>query len=362
MALLRHVWLALVLLSALPAGAAVRVKDLVETQGVRQNELFGYGLVVGLAGSGDTEQVLFTAQSLSGMLGRMGIRIDPKDMRFRNVAAVMVTARLPTYARAGTHLDVEVGAMGNARSLEGGLLLITPLTAADGSVYAVAQGALQVGGYQVSGAGSSIRRNQPNSGRIPGGATVEKAVTPALTPGPLVLQLKSPDFTTATRIAAVINGAVGPKSAKATDPAAVEVTPPADADLVALLSKVEQLEVDADQRARIAVSERTGTIVAGARVQIRPVVVAHGGMQVSVSERPFVSQPNPFSQGQTVTTRTAQLSVNEPTAAAVALPAVTTVDELVKALNLLGANTRDLIAVLQAMKAAGAIDADIEVL
>ncbi len=362
MAFLRALLIA-VLLAALPASAAtVRLKELVEVQGVRENELFGYGLVVGLAGTGDSEQVVFTSQAIAGMLGRFGARIDRRDIRVRNVAAVMVTARTPTFARPGVHIDVSVSSMGNARSLAGGVLLITPLTGADGIVYAVSQGAVQVGGYDASSAGSFSSKNQPTSGRVPGGGIVEKAVTPNLSAGPLILQLKRPDFTTASRIAAVIEEALGPGNAKALDPAAIEVKAPAAKDAVALLAKIEALEVDADQRARVVVSERTGTVVAGDRVRIRPVAVAHGGLTVAVHEFPLVSQPGAFSLGQTVTTRSADISAVEAQKQVIGLPATASVDELVKALNLLGASPRDLVAILQAMKAAGALDADLEVL
>jgi flagellar P-ring protein FlgI len=349
---------------ALPTAATAteRIKDLAQVQGVRDNQLFGYGLVVGLNGTGDDQQVLFTAQSLSGMLGRLGVRINPKDMSFRDVAAVMVTASLPTFSRPGTHIDVSVSAMGNTRSLEGGVLLITPLAGADGVVYAVAQGALQVGGFQVSAAGSSLRKNQPNSGIIPEGATVERAVTPDLSAGPLMLELKVPDFTTASRIAAAINKALGDGSAKATDPASVEVTSK-DPKItpVEVMQKIERLEVDADSLARVAISERTGTIVAGENVRLRPVMVAHGGLQISVVAHNYISQPAPFSLGRTRAGSNADITASEQSNAAVALPSTTTVTDLTKAMNALGANPRDLVEILQAMKAAGALDAELQV-
>jgi flagellar P-ring protein precursor FlgI len=354
---------ALALLLFPATAAAARVKDLAAVQGVRDNELFGYGLVVGLGGSGDTERVLFTSQSVAGMLGRMGIRVDPRDVRARNVAAVMVTARLPAFSRPGARIDVSVASMGNARSLAGGVLLITPLTAADGQVYAVSQGSLQVGGFDAAASGSSVRKNTPTSGRIPGGATVERAVQPALAGGPLVLGLHRPDFTTASRIAAKVNEALGAGSAKALDPAAVEIAAPAaGADLVALVAKVEALEVESDARARIVVSERTGTVVAGERVRIRPVMVSHGGLQVSISSQPVISQPAPYSLGRTVVDRSATAGASEESRGAVALPATTTVADLAKALDLLGASARDLVSILQAMNVAGALEAELEVI
>jgi len=359
--------LALALLAPWRALAAVRIKELVEVQGVRTNELYGYGLVVGLAGTGDTERILFTQQSIAGMLGRLGVRVSPKDVQARNVAAVMVTARLPAFTRPGNQLDVSVASLGNARSLAGGVLLVTPLTAGDGQTYAVAQGAVQVGGYDLSGAGSFVARNTPTSGRVPAGGTVERAVTPKLE-GTLLLGLRRPDFTTASRIAAAVNGAVGEGSARAVDPAAVEVKPPdGQEDLVALLAKVEALEVDADVRARVVISERTGTVVAGERARIRPVAVAHGGLQVAVSSTPVISQPNPLTGAAGSGARTVVEHLGTPTATeesrqAVALPATATVEDLAKALNLLGATARDLVSILQAMKAAGALDADLEVI
>ncbi len=356
---------ALLLLFAIapPAAANVRLKELVDVQGARENELFGYGLVVGLAGTGDTEQVLFTSQSISGMLGRLGIRIDPKDVRSRNVAAVMVTARLPAFARPGTRIDISVASLGNARSLAGGVLLITPITGPDGKVYAVGQGPVQVGGFN-AGFGSSMSKNTPTSGRVPAGATIEKSVAPALGPGPLVLGLRRPDFTNASRIAAAVDGALGAGSSHAVDSASVEIKIPDafKADAVGLMAKVEAIEVDADQRARVVVSERTGTVVAGERVRIRPVAVAQGGLQITVNVQPQVSQPAALGQGQTTVTQGEQLGTHEEGRGAVALPATTTVAELAKALNLLGATPRDLISILEAMKAAGALDADLEVL
>ena len=375
---------ALVLAFPCPCRAAVRLKDLADVQGVRENELLGYGLVVGLAGTGDTERVLFTQQSLAGMLGRLGVRVDPKDVRARNVAAVMVTARLPAFSRPGNHLDVAVASLGNARSLGGGILLLTPLNAADGQVYAVAQGAVQVGGYDVLAAGSSLSKNTPTAGRVPAGATVERAVTPSLSGPTLILGLHRPDFTTASHIAAAINAKLGAATppagapppapagmaARALDSAAVEVTVPERfrADPVGLMAQLEVLEVEADGRARVVVSERTGTVVAGERVRIRPVAVSHGGLQVSISLQPLVSQPGAsFSQApnpnaRTVVSQTGAPSANEESRGVIALPATTTVQDLAKALSTLGASARDLVSILQAMKAAGALDAELEVI
>lgn len=359
--------LAVVVLLALsrPAGGApVRLKELVEVMGVRDNPLYGYGLVVGLAGTGDTERVFFTSQSISGMLGRLGIRVDPRDVRVRNVAAVMVTAKLPSFARPGTKISVHVASMGNARSLSGGVLLVSPLTGPDGQVYALAQGPVQTGGFDIMAAGARLQKNQPTSGVISEGATIERSVIPNLYSAALVLSLKHPDFTTAHRISQAINEALKSDIAKAMDAAAVSIQFPQQSwgKAVELVSQIELLEIEADQKARVVISERTGTIVAGERVRIRAIAVAHGGLSISVTQTPIISQPGPFSRGQTVQARTAAIDARENGGAAVALPATTSVEDLVKALNLLGTSPRDLISILQAMKAQGAFDADLEVL
>lgn len=350
--------------SRFAAAAPVRLKELADVQGMRENALYGYGLVVGLAGTGDTETVFFTSQSISGMLGRLGIRIDPHDVRVRNVAAVMVTTRLPTFSLPGARLDVNVSSMGNARSLAGGVLLVTPLTGADGQVYGLAQGPVQAGGFDVAAYGSSFQKNQPTSGRVPAGATVERAVTVNLEKDALTLGLKRPDFTTANNLADAINKALGEEAAKAIDPASVVVKFPAayKGKSVSLMTKLEALQVEADERARVVVSERTGTVVAGERVRIHPVSVAHGGLSISIQATPMVFQPNAFSQGKTTQTKQAQIDAKEKEKPVIALPATSTVEDLTKALNLLGASPRDLIAILQAMKAAGALDADLEVM
>jgi flagellar P-ring protein precursor FlgI len=356
--------ISLALCAARAWAAPTRLKELVEVQGARDNPLYGYGLVVGLAGTGDTEAVFFTAQSISGMLGRLGIRIDPKLVRVRNVAAVMVTAKLPSFTRPGTRIDVNVSSMGNARSLAGGVLLITPLTGPDGQVYVLAQGSVQAGGFDVAAFGTSVQKNQPTSGSVPAGGIVERAVLGNLEKAPLVLGLKRPDFTTSSRIAEAINKELKAEVARAIDSAAIEIKVPAEykGKTVGLMTKLEALEVEADQKARIVVSERTGTVVAGERVRIHPVAVAHGGLSISVTASTNVFQPNPLGRGNTAVTKQAAVDAKEKEKAVVALPATTTVEDLVKALNLLGANPRDLIAILQAMKAAGAIDADVEVI
>lgn len=345
--------------------APTRLKELVDVQGSRDNALLGYGLVVGLTNTGDTEQVLFTMQSVAGMLGRLGVRVDPHDIRSRNVAAVMVTAKLPTFARAGATIDVTVSAMGNARSLQGGTLLMTPLSGADGQTYAVAQGPVQVGGFDVSGGFATIRKNTPTSGTIPAGATIEKAVTPKIDGGLLVLRLKRADYTNAARIAAAIDGVAGTSTARALDAAAIEVKVP-DTDKespVLFLSKLEAATVEVDVRAKVVVSERTGTVVMGESVKLRPAAVSHGGLRIAIANQFAVSQPPAFStQGKTVVVPQQQAEAQELQRAAVAVPAASSVDDLVKALNAIGAPPRDLIAILQALKAVGSLDAELEVM
>ena len=362
---MRTLLLSVLLVSSAASAASVRVRELTHVVGVRDNELFGYGLVVGLTGTGDTERVFFTSQSISGMLGRLGIRVDPAMVRSRNVAAVMVTARMPTFARAGGHMDVTVSALGNARSLQGGTLLFTPLQGADGEVHAVAQGPVQAGGYNAQSSGSMLQVNSPASGRVPGGGTVERPVVVDLGQGPLTLSLKSPDFTTASRIAQAVDGALGAGTARALDPAAVEVkVPEAFKDnVVGLLSQLEQLEVDAAGRAKVVLSERTGTVVAGEVVRLRPAAVSHGGLQIAIQQRPVVSQPGPLARaGTTVNQPVSTLTAREESRGVAALPAASTVQDLAKALNALGATPRDLVSILQALNAAGALDADVEVM
>jgi flagellar P-ring protein precursor FlgI len=362
----RFLVVAVAALAGLPAAAdASRVKELTDVMGIRENVLFGYGLVVGLAGTGDSDRVPFTAQSMAGLLGRLGIRVDPKQVQARNVAAVMVTARLPAFARPGTRIDVAVSSMGNARSLSGGMLLVTPLNGGDGRVYAVGQGPVQVAGFEASsGGGGGTTKNTPTSGRVANGATVERSVDFTLGQGPLTLSLRRPDLTNATRIAAAVNARLGAGTARALDPAAVELTLPEarKADPVGFLAEVEVLEIQADQRARVVVSERTGVVVAGEGVHLRPVAVAHGGLSVRVERDPVISQPGPHSKGQTVTTTKDRVDASEATGSAIALRATATVEDLARALNLLGASPRDLVAVLEAIKAAGALDGELEVL
>lgn len=342
-------------------GASARLRDLADVQGARDNAIFGYGLVVGLSGTGDSERVLFTAQSMSGMLGRIGVRVSPEQVRSRNVAAVMVTATLPAFARPGARLDLTVSSLGDARTLEGGVLVLTPLLGPDGQVYAVAQGAVQTGSVLAESAGVRVRKNQGATARIPSGATIERAVTPDLGTGPLVLALRRPDFVAAQRVAAAVNGALKAEVARAVDAAAIEVDT-SGKSTVEIMASLEAVEVEVAGRARVVVSERTGTLVAGEGVRLRPAAVAHGGLQVTINKEPMASQPLPLSRGETTRMDKTDVQVQEPTAAIRAVPATATVDELVAALNALGATPRDLIAILQALQAAGALDAELVVM
>jgi flagellar P-ring protein precursor FlgI len=351
----------LLLVSSTALASPVRVKDLVDVGGVRRNALVGYGLVTGLQGQGDSGRVSFTAQSLSGMLGKLGVRVDPKDIAARNVAAVTVTAELAAFVRPGARLDVLVSSLGDARSLEGGTLIMTPLLAVDGKPYAVAQGPLQVGGFAVESAGSRFQKNPPTSARVPAGAVVERGIIPNLEGQPLVLTLKQPDATTVQRLAAEVNKALGGTRAKAQDAGAVVVD--SQGDLWATLAAVEGLIVDVDTKARIVISERTGTVVIGENVRLRPAAIAHGPLKVRIRSTPVVSQPGAFSGGETTQANVSAIDAKEgKTGGLSTVPAATTVQELTTALNALGVTARDLIAILQALRAAGALDADIEVL
>lgn len=354
--------LALLLVAATPAhGASARLRDLADVQGARDNAIFGYGLVVGLAGTGDSERVLFTAQSMSGMLGRIGVRVSPDQVRSRNVAAVMVTATLPAFARPGGRLDITVSSLGDARSLDGGVLVLTPLLGPDGQVYAVAQGAVQTGAVLAESAGVRVKKNQGATARVPSGATIERAVAPDLGKGPLVLALRRPDFAGAQRIASAVNTALKDEVARPIDAGVVEIDG-GGKSAVDVMAALDAVEVEVAGRARVVVSERTGTLVAGEGVRLRAAAVAHGGLQVTISKEPLASQPGPLSSGETVRLDKTDVQVQEATAAVHAIPATATVEELVAALNALGATSRDLIAILQALQAAGALDAELVVM
>jgi flagellar P-ring protein precursor FlgI len=349
-----------------PAHATSRIKDLANIEGVRQNQLIGYGLVVGLNGTGDTlNNIPFTKQSLQAMLERMGVNIRGATIRTGNVAAVMVTGNLPAFATQGTRMDVTVSAMGDAKSLQGGTLLVTPLLGADGNVYAVAQGSLAIGGFSAEGAAASVTKGVPTNGRIANGAIVEREIEFALNKMPNVrLALRNADFTTAKRIAAAVNDFLGTRTAEPIDPSTVQLSIPAEfrGNAVALLTEIEQLQVEPDIAAKIIIDERSGIIVMGRDVRVATVAVAQGNLTVSISETPQVSQPNPLSRGRTVVTPRSAVGVTEDGKKLALVKNGVSLQELVDGLNGLGIGPRDLIGILQAIKAAGAIEADIEVM
>jgi flagellar P-ring protein precursor FlgI len=353
-------------LSALPARATSRIKDLANIEGVRQNQLVGYGLVVGLNGTGDTlNNIPFTKQSLQAMLERMGVNIRGATIRTGNVAAVMVTGNLPPFGTQGTRMDVTVSSLGDAKNLQGGTLLVTPLLGADGNVYAVAQGSVAIGGFQAEGAAASITRGVPTVGRIANGAIIEREIEFALNRLPNVrLALRNADFTTAKRIAAAVNDYLGAKCAEPIDPSTVQLSVPAEfkGNVVAFLTEIEQLQVEPDLVAKIVIDERSGIIVMGRDVRVATVAVAQGNLTVTISESPQVSQPNAFSRGRTVVTPNSRVGVSEDGKKFALVRNGVSLQQLVDGLNGLGIGPRDLIGILQAIKAAGAIEADIEVM
>jgi flagellar P-ring protein precursor FlgI len=359
-----HLSLAFVLGSLLapPAWAGPRIKDIVSIENVRSNQLVGYGLVVGLAGTGDRmRNAPFTEESMQAMLERMGVNVRGTQMRTQNVAAVSVTATLPPFARSGSAIDVQVSAIGDATSLQGGTLIASSLRGLDGAIYAVAQGAVAVSGIKAQGAAASVSRGVTTSARIAGGAIVEREVPYVFRSATsLKLALRNPDFTTAQRVAEAINMRFG-GSAQVLDPATVELRASEGTPLVELVSNIENIEVEVDQPARIVINEASGTVVMSADVRISPVAVAQGGLTVSVSESPQVSQPQPFGNGQTAVVPRTQIGVDDGQGRSLAMVGGTSLSQLVSGLNALGVSPRDLITILQAVKSAGALQAEIEV-
>jgi flagellar P-ring protein precursor FlgI len=356
---------ALACLAAVPARAA-RIKDIADVEGVRSNQLTGYGVVVGLDGSGDGQQSLFTIQSILSMLRRRGVTIsvDPRQIRVKNAAAVVVTANLPPFAHSGNRIDVEVSTMGDAKSLRGGTLILTPLIGPDQQVYAVAQGPVSIGGgFSTEAAGASASSGFATAGTLPGGAIVEREVPVTLgADGILRLSLHDADVTTATRIASAVNASIGDGSAQAVDPATVEIHLLQQERVMALLPEIENLEVRPDHRARIVVNERTGTVIMGDNVRIAPVAIAHGSLQITVKTDLGVSQPAPFSNGKTVVVPDSSINVEGGKAHVAMFDSGVNLGQLVGGLNALGVTPQDLIAVLQAIKASGALDAELEVM
>src|ERR1700691_2843934 len=352
--------------TASPAAATSRIKDLASIEGVRQNQLIGYGLVVGLNGTGDTlNNAPFTKQSLQAMLERLGVNIRGQQIRTGNVAAVMVTADLPPFGTQGTRMDVTVSALGDSKNLQGGTLLVTPLLGADGNVYAVAQGSVAISGFQAEGEAAKIVRGVPTVGRIANGAIIEREIEFALNRLPNVrLALRNADFTTAKRIAAAVNDYLGAKTAEPIDPSTVQLSIPPEfkGNVVAFLTEIEQLQVEPDLAARIVIADPSGIIVMGRDVRVATVAVAQGNLTVTISESPQVSQPNPLSRGRTVVTPNSRVGVTEEGKKFALVKDGVSLQQLVDGLNGLGIGPRDLIGILQAIKAAGAIEADIEVM
>jgi len=364
-----NVLLAAVMIAApMPAFAFSRVKDLVEVEGIRDNMLVGYGLVVGLNGSGDSlKNAPFTQQSLQTMLERLGVNTRGSTMQTKNVAAVMVTANLPAFAAQGTRIDVSVSAMGDAKSLQGGTLLVTTLFGADGQIYAVAQGPVAIGGFAASGAAASVTQGVPTAGRIANGAIVEREIAFALaSEHTLRLSLHNPDTTTASRIASAINAYIGGGVAEATDPSTVKLNIPDGypRGVMGLLTDLDQVKVDPDEKARVVIDEQSGVIVMGADVRISTVAIAQGNLTIRVTETPQVSQPLPFSNtGTTTTVPRTQIAIDDGKGNKIAvLHEGVSLQQLVNGLNALGVGPRDIISILQAIKAAGALQADIQVI
>lgn len=360
--------IALTITLAIPAGATSRIKDIADFEGVRENQLVGYGLVVGLNGTGDTlNNAPFTRQSLRAMLERLGVNTPSAELRTANVAAVMVTANLPPFATQGTRIDITVSALGDADSLQGGTLLVTPLLGADGEVYAIGQGPVAIAGFEAGGAAASITRGVPTTGRIANGALVEREVHFDLAGmSSIRLALRNPDLTTARRMALAINALLGEELAVSTDPGTVQLTLPAhyQTTMVELLTDIEQLLIEPDQTARIVVDESSGIIVLGRDVRVSTVAIAQGNLTVTITEEPQVSQALPFAEnGETVVVPRTAIDVVEGAETQLGIVQQTvTLRELVDGLNALGIGPRDLIAILHAIKAAGALQAEIEVM
>jgi flagellar P-ring protein precursor FlgI len=345
---------------------AIRIKDIADIDGVRDNQLVGYGLIVGLDGTGDGKKSLFTVQSMVSMLEKMGISVNAGDIAVSNVAAVMVTAELPPFAKAGGRIDVLVNSIGDAKNLQGGTLLMTPLKAANGRVYAVAQGPVNTGGFAASGAAGSVQKNFPTVGRVIGGALVEREVNINLNARKnLTLSLRQPDFTTVTRMTDAINALFYDRIAAAQDAGTVQVKVPMAylGNIVGLVAMIEKLDVQPDITAKVIINERTGTVVMGESVRISTVAIAHGNLSIVIKESPQVSQPLPFSEkGETVVTPDTSINVEEGESQLVLMPARASIGAVVNALNALGVSPRDLIAIFQAIKAAGALQAELEVI
>jgi flagellar P-ring protein precursor FlgI len=345
----------------------VRIKDVATIEGIRENQLVGYGIVVGLSGTGDSQQTVFPVQTLISTLQRMGVNVpttgSSSTLRVQNMAAVFIAATLPPFSEPGTKLDVTVSSAGDARSLNGGLLLMTPLYGPDGHIYAQAQGPVVLGGYAAAANGNAKIVNHPTTGRIPGGAMVERGVPLDLSRLPsLSILLNDADFRTAERMADAINGALQRPLAHAADSRRVDLHPQPGEDLPALLARVEAVEIETYPRAKVVVNERTGTVVIGGDVRLQPVSILHGGLVVNVVSDFAVSQPGPLSNGTTQTVQETRVEAQDKPVNQIVLKRGATVDDLVQELQAIGASARDVISILQAMKEAGALEAELEVL
>jgi flagellar P-ring protein FlgI len=366
----RHssLWMFLLAMLAIGCAHAERVKDLASVNGVRNNQLVGYGLVVGLDGTGDqTSQAPFTVQSIINMLAKFGVTIPANaNPQLKNVAAVTVTAELPPFSKPGQTIDVTVASIGNAQSLRGGALLMTPLRGADGEVYAMAQGSVVVSGFGVSGKdGSRVSVNVPSGGRVPNGATVERTVASNFTTDPgVVLNLNTPDFTTATRVTDGINKLLGEGTAETLDAVSIRVRAPKDASArISFVAALQELQVEPGEApARVIINSRTGTVVIGSLVRVTPAAVAHGSLSVTIKEATNVSQPNAFSKGETVAAADSNISIDQPTARMFVFNAGVNLEEIVRAVNQVGAAPGDLVAILEALKQAGALRAELLVI
>lgn len=356
---------AAVLLTGSGWGAPAKLKDVARIQGVRENQLMGYGLVVGLDGTGDSRQTFFTTQTLANLLNLEGIVVPPRSVQVSNTAAVMVTATLPPFARVGTKIDVTVASIGDAASLQGGILLMTPLKAANGEVYAVAQGPVSIGGFAVRTSNSAVQKNQPTAGRVPEGALVEREVNFELQGRPLLrLVLHQDDFTTASRAATVINARLASGVARPLDSRTVEIAVPEQYrnQMVDFITMIENESLEVDRKTRVVLNEKTGTVVFGGDVRIAPVTIVHGSLTVQIGTQYAVSQPAPFGQGETVVVPQETVEVQEQQAQNVRIGEGSSIEEVVRALNSIGATPRDILAILQAIKAAGALQSELEII
>lgn len=361
----------LLMAGLLASGSAYagRIKEIAAIQGVRSNQLTGFGLVVGLDGTGDqTTQMPYTTQSLNNYLQQLGIALpasSASQLQLKNVAAVLVTAQLPAFARPGQTVDVNVSSVGNSKSLKGGILITTPLKGADGEVYALAQGNLIVGGAGASGGGSKVQINHLSAGRVPNGAQIERSVPTSLQEGDSIsLDLNASDFQTARRVAQAINQRFGDGAARALDGRTVHVMAPADANArVSFLAELEELPLESSvPAAKVVINARTGSIVLNQSVTLGPCAIAHGNLSISISSTPVVSQPNALSSGQTVVTEKTNIQIKQEPGILIQVPASPQLSDVVRALNALGATPQDLLAILQAIKAAGALNAELEVI